>query len=191
MNLDSKIQEINDYYDFRRAKRDHRNPSTGAFQAYERSGVVKLNYCIETGDKDACVHIADKTGYLKISQEIDDNGGNSNGIFNNNISVLTNIDTKELENNTFELKDLYGTTLHSFFSSISVDIANFVIDDNEFSFDYVQNKVTQIENGDGIIINPTIKRDIAGNLTATGTINGIFTPNPIILITKIFNAYSE
>ena len=186
MNLDSKIQEINDYYDFRRAKRDHRNPSTGAFQAYERSGVVKLNYCIETGDRDSCVHIPDKTGYLKISQEVDDNNGDLPVGFTDYVTVSANIDVDTHSNSQLFITDENENEIAIAFDSESDGILVFKQGTTVFGYSLAEGKVVGMNNNIYAFPDPVLSRNVNGDLLAFGLDGGTNTTNTFKMIDNFF-----
>lgn len=186
MDLVIKIQQINDYYDFRRAKRDHRNPSTGAFEAYERSGVVKLNYCIETGDKDACVHIQDKTGYLKISQEIEEPYYDIPDGYSDYLTVSAYIDIDTPANNFLVFSDENDNDAGVPFISIDGNLVSFGNIKGGATYDINTGKLTEIHNDTVTVTDPTTSRDVQGNIRAIGYINGDFFTVPMIIVPDVF-----
>lgn len=189
MNIDAIIQQINDYYEYRRVKRDGRQPSTGAFAPYERSGVVKLRYCIETGDKDACVSIDDKTDYLKISQEVDDNGGNPPAGFIDYISVSTYLDGGNNSTSKFYLTDEYEEQIVASYSLENNGNLLFIADNVAYMYSVSTDTVIGVNSPNGIINNPIFSRNEEGDLLAIGTYAGNELTIPRLVQNSIFKAY--
>lgn len=189
MNIDAIIQQINDYYEYRRVKRDGRQPSTGAFAPYERSGVVKLRYCIETGDKDACVTIDDKTEYLKISQEVDDNGGNPPAGFIDYIEMSTFLDGGDNSNSKLYLSDEYSETMEFPFLQETNGKLIFEADSLALIYNAGTDTVESINSSLGSVDNPIFSRNEAGDLLAIGIYAGNVITVPRVVKYNLFEAY--
>ena len=162
------IQEINDYYERRRVKRDGRNPSTGSFAPYGRSGVVKLKYCIEAGNRDACVSIADKSGYLKISQEVEENNGGNPAQLVPNVDYEIVINHNDYSDSDFYVVDYYNQSKNFLFEDKTGNIVRFSSGTNSVYVDSDTGLLVSATNGADFIGKVVFTRNIAGDLIASG-----------------------
>lgn len=180
------IQEINDYYEYRRVKRDGRNPSTGSFAPYARSGVVKLKYCIETGTRDACVTIADKTDYLKIVQEIDENNGGGTAGLVPNVDYEVVLNESDYSDSDFYVVDYYNQSKNFQFEDKTGSLITFSSGSNSVLVSTITENLVKATNGVDFIENVVFTRNISGDLIASGTIVGAGTPFSFTFDTDVF-----
>lgn len=180
------IQEINDYYERRRVKRDGRNPSTGSFAPYGRSGVVKLAYCIETGTRDACVTIPDRTNYLKISQEVDEDNGGGTAQLVPNVDYEIVINHNDYTDSDFYVVDYYNQSKNFQFEDKTGDIVRFSSGANSVNVNSDTGLLVSATNGADFIENVVFTRNIAGDLIASGLLEGAGTQFSFTFDTNVF-----
>lgn len=168
MDLDNMIQQINDYYEYRRVKRDGRQPSTGRFEPYQRSGVVKLRYCIETGVKDACVTIGDKTDYLKISQVVGEPVNSELVPPESVVDITININEEVYADSEMYLTDFFDESIDLVFQDKSGANITFTSGSTNFVADTRTGLLTSVNNGVYSLTNVSIKRNRAGSLICVG-----------------------
>lgn len=121
--IQSLLIVSNNFYNEKRAKRSGRNPATGAFVAMSRSGVVDLNHCINFGGQNLCVHIADKSGYAKLSGSITPDLAGVNEILV--YELVINSTTNEPER--LKITDAYGQIIYIEVDEIDSEYIGFIL----------------------------------------------------------------
>lgn len=170
----------------KRAKRDGRNPATGAFSSNTASGAVDLTIDVAMVKGVKNVVLPDK----KKLREKENSPDNVDTVFNDKVTHVFSYDAENPDESTYTLTDAY---------SESVDIPYFVDSGNNVVF-----KLDEIEIV-ALVDNPTVfcfvsneityvhgycRRNVNGGLLASGQNVENYQPIADVRLGKIFMEYN-
>ena len=130
--------------------------------------VHPLKYCIEAGNRDACVSIADKSGYLKISQEVEENNGGNPAQLVPNVDYEIVINHNDYSDSDFYVVDYYNQSKNFLFEDKTGNIVRFSSGTNSVYVDSDTGLLVSATNGADFIGKVVFTRNIAGDLIASG-----------------------
>lgn len=148
----------------KRAKRDGRNPATGAFQANTTNGRVDLTMDVAMVKGTINVSLPDKTGIRKKPLNADFISNN----FKDRVKIITHLDLSTIENSTFDLTDEYGNTVNIPQISDDADRVYFNGDGFGFALSKENEKIRLFGMEDEPIIFTNIRRTVSGSVLCSG-----------------------